>query len=127
MTKPYFQNIAGIAALVAMLAAASPAFAHAELVTAVPAVDSSTVATSVTDLRITFSEAFELAFTKVKVTGDDGKDIGVGTLSVDPADPNTVVIPLAATLPQGVATIEWSTVAADGHKSNGTYQIRITP
>jgi methionine-rich copper-binding protein CopC len=127
MIKPDFKHLARTVALLAVMGASGPVFAHADVVATVPAVDSAAAASTVTELRISFSEPFELAFTKVSVTGDQGEKIGLGTLSVDPADPKTLVIPLESPLPQGVATIQWSTVAADSHKSNGTYQIRITP
>jgi methionine-rich copper-binding protein CopC len=113
-------------AFAAFALAPLPALAHAALIAAVPAADSA-VTTQPTELRITFSEPFELAFTSVDVTGLDGIAVGIGALAADPADPQTLIVPLDTAPPAGVVTVQWRTVAADGHKSNGTYQFTVAP
>jgi hypothetical protein len=103
----------------------SPALAHAELVSAVPAAEATVSAPPPTELRLTFSEPIELAFTRVTVKGGDGQALALGVLGLDPADAMTLIVPLAAALPAGTAMVEWTAVAADGHKSNGSYTLTV--
>ena len=114
-----FYKMAGaaLAALLIVAAPVAPAFAHAELQTA----------TVVTELRLVFSEAVELAFTSVLVTGSDGVAIPTGALSVDPADGKILLVPLTTTPAAGAVKVDWKAVAADGHKSEGSYSFTVTP
>jgi methionine-rich copper-binding protein CopC len=107
------------------LAAAVPALAHAHLREAVPAADSTISAPLPTELKIGFTEAIELAFTQVVVTGEDGTAVPLGPLALAPDDPQTLIVPLAGPLPAGTVTVEWTAVAADGHKSNGSYTLVV--
>ena len=104
----------------------SPALAHAELVSAVPAAEATVSAPLPTELRLTFSEPIELAFTKVSVKGSDGQALALGALALDAADAKTLIVPLAAALPAGSVTVEWTAVAADGHKSKGSYTLGVS-
>ena len=115
------------AALAALLiaAAVAPAFAHAELETAVPGVDSTTAAP--TELRLDFSEELELAFTTVVLIGADGAVIESGVPALDPADSTILVVPLSSPLVAGAVHVDWKAVAADGHKSEGSYSFTVTP
>jgi methionine-rich copper-binding protein CopC len=116
-------------ALAALLLSAAPAFAHAHLVSSQPAAEdaagAAAVQAPVNELRLDFSEAPTLAFSKVTITGTDGQEVAHGDLAVDPAGDKTLVVPLSAPLAGGEYTIEWTTVASDGHKSSGTYKINI--
>jgi len=118
--------LAAMVLAVVPLALATPAWAHAELLQAVPAAGSTTVLPAPTELRLSFSEPLELAFTKVTVIGSDGQPVQTGQLSLDPADPQVLVVPLTGGLTAGTATVDWTAVANDGHKSNGTYSLTIT-
>ena len=100
---------------------AAPAFAHARLVQAVPSVDGKAMPPP-TELRLTFSEAIELSFTKVRVTGPGEKPVETGKPRLDPGDKATVVVPLAAPLADGAYTVDWQTLSADGHKTKGSYR-----
>ena len=99
---------------------APPALAHARLVQAVPAVNGMAMPPP-TELRLTFSEAVEPSFTKVRVTGPDKKPVATGTPSLDQNDKATVVVPLAEPLPDGDYTVDWQALSADGHKTKGSY------
>jgi copper resistance protein C len=117
-------RITTLALAVLILAApglAAPASAHARLVQAVPAVDGMAMPPP-TELRLTFSEAVELSFTKVRVTGPDNKPVATGKPSLDPKDRATLVVPLAAPLGNGVYTVDWQALSADGHKTKGSYR-----
>jgi methionine-rich copper-binding protein CopC len=108
------------------LALATPAWAHAALVQAVPAVGATIGPPAPAELRLSFSEPLELAFTKVTVIGGDGQPAQTGPLALDPADAKILVVPLTGALAAGVVTVNWTAVADDGHKSNGTYSLTIT-
>lgn len=108
------------------LALVTPAWAHAALVQAVPAAGATIALPAPTELRLSFSEPLELAFTKVTVSGPDGKAVQTGPLSLDAADPQVLVVPLTGGLTAGTVTVDWTAVADDGHKSNGTYSLIVT-
>lgn len=127
MTRLPFIKAFAVAALFAGLPlAATPALAHAELKSAVPAVGATVPPPSPTELKLSFSEPIELAFTKVVVKGEDGQPVDLGKLALDPADASTLVVPIAAPLPTGTITVEWTAVADDGHKSKGSYTLSIS-
>ncbi|AMS17413.1 hypothetical protein A3218_25080 [Pseudomonas chlororaphis] len=108
-------------ALLASLAAASSAFAHAHLQSQVPAADSTVSAPS--ELRLVFSEGVEAAFTKVSLS-KDGAAVAIKALATEGADKKTLVVtpaPLAA----GAYKVEWHAVSVDTHKSEGSYSFKV--
>jgi methionine-rich copper-binding protein CopC len=60
------------------------------------------------------------------VIGGDGQPAQTGPLALDPADAKILVVPLTGALAAGVVTVNWTAVADDGHKSNGTYSLTIS-
>jgi methionine-rich copper-binding protein CopC len=103
-----------------LLGGTGEASAHAKLVSAAPA-ENAMAMPPPTELRLKFSEAIEPKFTKVKVTGPDGKVIKTGPVRQDTADKTTVIVPFTGPLPDGKYTVEWQAVSADTHKVKGTY------
>jgi methionine-rich copper-binding protein CopC len=120
MRKSVFDAPIPLAVALLSLTLAGPAFAHAKLVSAVPAANAMAMPAP-TELRLKFSEGIELKFTKVKVTGPDKKVIETGPPALDANDKTVLVVPLKATLPDGNYTVDWQTVSTDGHKTKGTY------
>jgi len=120
-----FQRRPLVAAL-ALFLVASPlsAYAHAELVETVPAQEEA-IAVAPEELRLTFSEGVELAFTKVTIAGEDETEIATGDLSLTPEDNKTVIVPIEGELTSGTYTVDWSVVSADGHKIEGSYSMEI--
>jgi methionine-rich copper-binding protein CopC len=106
--------------LLLSLGLASPAFAHARLVSATPAVNGMAMPPP-TELRFKFSEGIEIKFTKVKVTGPSKKAVETGPAQLDPSDKTLLIVPLTAPLPDGKYIIDWQAVGADGHKTTGSY------
>jgi copper resistance protein C len=104
---------------------ASPAFAHAHLTTETPAA-SSTVA-SPEQLILKFSEGIEIKFTKVKVTGPDGKAVATGVPSLDPADNTSLIVPITGGLAAGKYKVDWQAVSTDSHKTQGSYSFAVKP
>lgn len=113
----------------ALALAVGPAFAHAKLLSETPVAEDAGAARAaagpVTELRLNFSEALNLAFSKVGVT--DANDPAVSTASVafDPKDGKVLIVTFASPLPKGEYAVSWTAVATDGHKTNGTYKINV--
>jgi copper resistance protein C len=104
-----------------------PAYAHADLVDTVPS-QGEVITTPPEELRLTFTEGVELAFTEISITdADDDSEIGVGELSLDPEDNKTIIVPIEAELAAGTYAVEWAVVSADGHKIEGSYEMDIAP
>ena len=102
------------------------AIAHAHMGSATPAVDG-TVAASPAELELKFSEALELKFSGVKVTGPGNAAIATGAASLAKGDDNTLVVPVSATLAAGTYTVDWHVLSKDGHKTLGSYTFTVKP
>ena len=115
----------GIAALAAgaLAVMASPAFAHAHLVRAVPA-EGGTVKEAPTEVVLSFSEKLEPAFSSAVVRDAAGKALDAAKARVDKAD-RTVVRVSVPPLAPGVYTVEWRVMSADTHRVNGSFNFRV--
>jgi len=109
--------------LLAGLALAGPAWAHAHLVTADPPVGGTASATDT--LRLTFSEGIEIKFSRIEVTMEDGMDIGPAKLALDPGDAKVVVVTLPAKLGAGGYKVHWHVVSVDTHHTEGTFGFTV--
>ncbi len=105
---------------------AGPAFAHAHLKAAVPAVDG-TVNTAPAAVDLTFTEGVNPKFSSVTVTGPDGTKVKAGTPELAAGGDTTLHVPLPAGLAAGAYKVEWHALAVDGHKSSGSYGFTIAP
>ena len=106
--------------------AASPAFAHAHLKSAVPAIGG-TVKTSPSELDLGFTEGVNLAFTGVTVKGPGGAAVPIGKAALGSGGATTLVVPVTGTLAAGAYTVDWHALAVDGHKTEGHYSFTIAP
>jgi methionine-rich copper-binding protein CopC len=121
-----FLLICAVVAIAAFtVGAVSRAEAHAHLAAASPKADSS-VAAAPAALTLTFSEALEPSFTKVKVTGPDGSTVAVDKPTLDPAA-TLVTVPFTGKLAPGTYKVDWHVVSVDGHKSEGSYSFTVKP
>ena len=105
-------------ALMLSLAGAGPALGHAILRYSQPAAGARLTAPP-RELRLTFSEAPELAITTIELLDAAGGVVALGRLSK--ADPMTIVVPIAGVLAPGDYTVVWRTAAADGHATHGRF------
>jgi copper transport protein len=114
----------GVAVAILVLAAASPAWAHAELADASPAPGSG-LAQAPGAAVLRFNEPLNRRLSKVEILDPSGRDVGEGpTLAVE-GDPNAMKRRLGLLNP-GVYTIEWTTVSTvDGHTLHGRYNFGI--
>lgn len=108
--------------LLASLAAVSPAFAHAFLVKADPAVGS-TVTTAPARLLMTYTEGLELPFCSVTVKSTSGTIENSKPQAV-PGHRNEMSVPLHITAP-GTYTVTWHAVAVDTHHTQGHFSFSV--
>ena len=100
----------------------SSAEAHQRLLRTEPARDSAAAAVP-RELRLTFLEPVELAFTRVELIGPDGEAVALGEARLDA--PEVLVVPLAGALRAGGYTVRWATASRDGHPVRGEYVFSI--
>ncbi len=125
LTNPLRTSLFSLAVAVAGVGLAGPALAHAHLVSEIPGQNTSGPAPQ--ELRLKFSEALELKFTTVKLTGPDKAVVKTGALALDPADATLLIVPLSGALPPGRYGVAWRATAADTHKTQGTYSFSVQP
>jgi methionine-rich copper-binding protein CopC len=112
----------GLAAAVMLLSVtlAAQASAHAKLASATPAAKEMAMPAP-SELRLKFSEAIELKFAKVTLTGPGKAKVATGPAKLAADDETTLIVPLTAPIPDGEYTVDWQVVAKDGHKTKGAY------
>ncbi|MGE8348834.1 copper homeostasis periplasmic binding protein CopC [Pseudomonas helleri] len=123
MSAAFLKKILNASALVALMAGASTAFAHAHLEQATPAADSS--ASDVKVLRLQFSEGVEQAFSKVAVS-HDGAPVALSSVKTEPADKKVLIVTPEQPLASGQYEVKWNAVSVDTHKSNGEYSFTVS-
>lgn len=116
-----FKNLPSIAAI-ASIALASPAFAHAKLLSTSPA-DGAQLTEAPKTLSLTFAELVKLALVEV---GGAGQPVPI-TLDRAAKATATVVVRFPALAP-GRYEVHWSAVSpGDGHVSKGSLVFTIQP
>jgi methionine-rich copper-binding protein CopC len=113
-----------LAAVTIVAAAAAPALAHAFLQAASPKAGSHLSAPP-KEVRISFSEAVEPAFSKITVQGPPG--FGGASPARPAGDARTLAAPLRAPVPAGAYVVRWRAVSVDSHVTQGTFQFEVKP
>ncbi len=98
------------------------AFAHAHLLSAVPA-ENKMAMPPPKELVLKFSEELNLKFTSVEIVGPDMKKVDIASEALDPKDAKILIVELKAPLPDGKYTVNWKAFSQDGHKTHGSYTI----
>jgi len=121
------RNIATLLlASVFSVAAATAAFAHAELQSSVPAANA-TVKDAPKTIEIDFSEELNPKLSKIEVQDSMGMQMDKGDSHVSDGDAKHMSIDLQS-LGAGTYKVLWTSVAADdGHKLTGTYSFTVQP
>jgi len=117
-----------LALLIALSAglASGRAEAHAQLRASDPPVGGA-VGVSPRQIRLSFSEGIEPAFSGVAVTDAAGKPVSTAPLALDPADHKQVIIVLPAALAPGSYKVAWHVVSVDTHKTQGDFGFTVKP
>ena len=110
----------------AWFALPSAAAAHAYLVKTVPAA-SELLTTPPSNIQLTYDEAVEPRFAIISVTDVDGHQETTGPVSRSPSNPDTLVVPLRAHLPEGWYLIFWRAISVDGHPVEGAFTYAVGP
>lgn len=111
-------------ALVATLALAGPALAHALPQSSDPGAGA-TLATPPTQVTITFGERPDPKLSTIKVLDTSGKLVTSGPTALALDNALTLTVPLGP-LPTGVYTVAWRTVSAvDGHEAAGSFSFGV--
>jgi copper transport protein len=102
------------------------AAAHALVASSDPA-DGATLASSPSQVVITFTEQPDVARSLIQVLDTSGRKLAGGAPEPVAGQPSTVVrIPVPATLPKGVYTVSWKSISAvDGHLATGAFAFGV--
>ncbi len=98
--------------------------AHAHLEKSSPA-NGASLAASPGTVELWFSEAPQLAVTRVAIVGADSVEHPLLNLRLDPAAKNAVIGDVGGRLAPGRYAVRWRTAAADGHPSSGAFWFAI--
>lgn len=116
--------------LLAVLAAISlllpsDGLAHGALRKANPG-DGDHLSVAPAELRLTFTEAVELAVTRLSLAGPDGA-VALAPLTLAPDSATVLVGEVRGPLVAGTYTVSWQVAGADGHPVRGQYAFLIAP
>ena len=104
---------------------AGAAAAHAFLDRAMPPVGG-VVATAPWEVRLTFTEPIEPAFSGIELSDAAGAAIATGPAAVAAGNPAQLVLALPP-LSAGRYKVSWHVVSVDTHRSEGQYRFEIRP
>lgn len=99
------------------------AYAHTHLTKSDPAANARLTVLPMM-LRLWYSEAPELAMTRVALTDSSGKAVALGGVERDD-NKLAVHFRIVGHLSAGLYKVSWKTAASDGHPSQGTFAFRI--
>ena len=92
---------------------------HMRLVKSFPAKDQ-VVHQAPAEIQLWFSQAPELALTKVRLVGPEDATAKVAK-AVATDDDKSVKLAIVDSLPEGTYSVTWQTASPDGHKVRGEY------
>jgi methionine-rich copper-binding protein CopC len=114
-----------LAAVAALLVFAVPLFAHGALRRSTPAEGAHLQAVP-RELRMTFTEAVELPFARVTLTGPAGS-VGLGPPSLSPDSATVLIVPVTGPMVAGMYRIAWQVAGEDGHPVRGQIAFMVRP
>ncbi|WP_172197543.1 copper resistance CopC/CopD family protein [Saccharibacillus qingshengii] len=112
---------AWIAALTLLPGLAS---AHATLLSSNPG-DQTSVAQMPGGIELSFNETIQGEFLSIGITNTKGEDMPVGEALVSPEDSHVVTAEVEGAYPDGIYTMKWRVVSADGHPIRGTVRFGV--
>lgn len=121
--RAHAKALLAVALLVAMLPAT--AWAHGALRRSEPA-EGAHLTVAPRALRLTFTEAVELHFARLALSGPNGPVV-LGTFALAPDSATVLVAPVAGPLVAGAYTIAWQVAGEDGHPVRGQIRFMVVP
>jgi copper resistance protein C len=116
---------AALAGNMALMVVGATAQAHAFLDYASPPVGS-TVPTPPQQIRLTFTQGIEPAFSRVELATAQGQPIQTGPATVDPSD-NMQLVLTVPRLDPGRYRVTWRVVSVDTHPTEGAFEFEVKP
>jgi methionine-rich copper-binding protein CopC len=119
------RNVLAVVGFGLAIGVAGPSAAHAFLQQASPRVGSA-VTPAPNEVRLSFSEPLEIAFSRFTVTGPPGFG-GLGPVSLAANDRRVLTGQLRGPTPSGRYTVHWRVVSIDGHATEGDFHFDVKP
>lgn len=111
-------------ALVLLGVAPAPARAHGSLKSATPAADS-TLTVIPRELRLLFTEAPALAFSRLELLSASGAPVALSPVRTAADSRRALVADIRSTLTAGTYTVVWQIAGDDGHPVRGRYTFTV--
>jgi copper resistance protein C len=124
MTAAISRSVIAAGAL-AIVCAASPAFAQAQFVNGTPAAGSKVG--SVTEVRLEFNESIDPRYSGLTLTAPHGVNVELGEPEAASGDPRMLVVPVTNVLDPGSYTVHWRVISVDNHWSQGEFNFTVKP
>jgi len=102
------------------------ALAHGALKSSIPA-KGAHLASVPLEIRLTFTEAPELTFTRIELIGPDGASVTLDSLRAVTDSSRIIVARIASALKSGTYTVRWQIAGKDGHPVRGRFTFTIAP
>src|SRR5262245_14175999 len=99
--------------------------AHTHLKKTVPTAGS-TVAATLSEIRLQFDEAVEARLSKVKIETKAGVVV-TEPVAGDPADKSTLIVKLPQPRSAGSYKVNWQVISVDTHKVKGSFTFHVRP
>jgi len=77
-------------------------------------------------LHLTFTQAVEVPFCRVSVTGPPGFG-GAGGVHATPGHPETLTVDLHGPSPPGAYVVHWRVLSVDTHVTEGDFSYQVRP
>ena len=113
-------------ALAAILAVAGNAWAHGALKSSAPAAGSHLDRVP-REIRLTFNENAERAFTRISLVSSDGSAIVLGPVTIPTDSPRVAFATISDVLAPGVYAVRWQFAGRDGHPVRGNFKFTVAP
>lgn len=113
-------------ALLCLLAASGPAWAHAHLKMSMPS-DGEMLNSSPSEIRLDFTEGLEPAFSGLTITAQSGQPVDITKPTVSGIEGHELSTSTSTPLSPGSYTVQWHVLSKDGHATSGTYHFRVMP
>lgn len=113
-----------LATVLLLLLVPAVLWAHATLLRSVPA-KGAHVPSPPAEVRLTFSETPELAFTVVTLLDASGTPVPLAPPALAAESRRTLIAPIRGTMRAGVYTVRWQVAGADGHPSRGQFVFTV--
>ena len=107
----------------ALLFAATQAFAHAQLQNTAPPAGATVPPPS--EIRLQFSEGVEPLFSGAILKAAGGSSEPLGRPKVEPGDNKVLIVPISRPLSPGRYSVRWHAVSVDTHRTEGTFQFTV--